>query len=175
MALQWNQTGPKGPAGLPGPQGDPGLQGDPGPPGDRGPPGDPGQAGPSDAYVSYAREILPLGVSIPVKLENLPAGHYLVTATMTPAVNFSALAACVLEPLGANQSLPPGPNNDSQNLSNDPYGIPVTFQTWNEISGGGGMELLCQVSDHGGNQVNDVRIVAIMVGNLHDQTPASPG
>lgn len=42
LAIQWNQTGPQGPAG---PKGDPGPQGPAGPKGDPGPQGPPGSAG----------------------------------------------------------------------------------------------------------------------------------
>jgi hypothetical protein len=71
-ALSWSQTGPQGPQGPTGPQG---------------PKGDTGPAGSNDLYGSYERNVSldasgPSGAQVVVGLNNLPAGTYLIQATI---------------------------------------------------------------------------------------------
>jgi hypothetical protein len=78
-AVEWNQTGPQGPAGPQGPEGAPGPQGEPGPQ------GPPGSATPPDAWLTKA--------SVPgnedgdehtVLTKDLPAGNFAIVASVSP-------------------------------------------------------------------------------------------
>jgi hypothetical protein len=170
-ALQWNQTGPTGPTGATGPQGatgPTGPRGAIGATGPQGPKGDPGQASPTAAYVAYAHlpRFGPSSTPVPVlSLTDLPGGNYIVTATITPQAD-PAGVRCDLEQIGANTLLPPGPDNSTHNVRPSMGDMPITFQTWNRINGGSGMELVCQASS--GGYFRDVRIVAVRVGELHE-------
>ena len=124
-ALDWNQTGPAGPAGPQGPAGPIGLQGPAGPAGLQGPTGPQGPAGPTglqgpagpagvgstywnDSSVSPTSPYRPFGPSDPdfagsgplvarkgVMLAPLPAGNYNVTATLQIAQGGSGRAGPV--------------------------------------------------------------------------------
>jgi hypothetical protein len=82
--IKWNQTGPRGPQGVPGPQGPQGVPGPQGPQGERGP------SGTSQAY-TYLRlynfgagpEVPAIGSSVAsMGSLTLPTGSYLASATV---------------------------------------------------------------------------------------------
>jgi Collagen triple helix repeat (20 copies) len=182
--LEWNQagsvgaTGPTGPAGPTGATGARGHLGPTGPAGTTGATGPQGPTGPSGRLVRpdlplTARPTLRIG-GPPSSLQTAPSsrspsttfpqGIYVVTATLTGAGDLYFGALCVLEPLGANNSLPQGPSNSRHRVG---VGSEITFQTWNDISDGGGMELWCQAPGDAG-VIDNVRIVATPVTELHE-------
>lgn len=71
--IQWNVTGPQGPAGPQGPKGDIGPQG---PQGEQGPPGS------SDVFVDYGHWAIPDGQTDTVATVTLPPGLYTLDASI---------------------------------------------------------------------------------------------
>jgi hypothetical protein len=81
--LDWNQVGPAGPAGPSGPSGATGPTGPQGPKGDTGPQGPAGANGLGHGYYATNTNTVDAeGKDIVVGLSDLPAGSYLVSASM---------------------------------------------------------------------------------------------
>jgi hypothetical protein len=88
-ALDFNQSGPKGDAGIQGPKGNTGAPGSQGPKGDTGPAGAPG---PSTATFASATGVILDVNSTKVVSKNLPAGSWAITATANTTVGISSFA-----------------------------------------------------------------------------------
>lgn len=83
-AINWNQTGPDGPAGQTGPQGAAGAQGPQGPAGPQGPEGPTGPSGTSHGYYvsdGTASRFFSTSPTTIKSIGSLPAGTYVVTST----------------------------------------------------------------------------------------------
>jgi len=89
--------GPAGPSGPAGPAGPPGLAGAAGPAGPQGPEG---PMGPSNAYVAFAASVSldGPGITVTVLTKDVPAGNYVVSASLTfsDAPSSGALASCAV-------------------------------------------------------------------------------
>jgi hypothetical protein len=88
IQISWNQTGPRGPQGVPGPQGPAGIAGPVGPTGPAGPQGEQGPAGPqgpagvSAATFAFTPAPLPIGNELThVLSKGVSAGNWTVVAT----------------------------------------------------------------------------------------------
>lgn len=89
-ALAFNQKGPKGDPGPAGPKGDPGPQGPQGPEGDKGDPGAPGTSTATFAGNSTRVQLAADEVFSKVASKNLPAGSWVVTATVNTTASNSS-------------------------------------------------------------------------------------
>jgi hypothetical protein len=93
--IQWSQTGPKGAQGLTGTNG---AAGPAGPPGAQGPPGANGSS--ADTYwkqgtfTDIPDTPLPASDPVVIGLTNLPAGNYVVDATITLQTLRHTILAC---------------------------------------------------------------------------------
>jgi len=92
-ALNWNQTGAQGPAGPQGPAGAAGAQGPAGPTGPAGPQGATGSSGVSHVYNAINTYTVNEDGHEVVGLSDLPAGPYMVVATVSTSL---AGAGCSL-------------------------------------------------------------------------------
>lgn len=87
IAIQWNQTGPQGPQGIPGPQGVPGPAGPTGPAGPggaQGPAGDPGPQGPPGVNQVYAGHYYSTALGEPTYPLSINGGTDLVALSVPP-------------------------------------------------------------------------------------------
>lgn len=101
---QQGEQGPQGEQGIQGPQGERGPQGETGPAGPEGPRGATGvqgPRGPSDAYTDGPNDVA-IGTShVTVASLDLPAGNYVVSATLganNPSTGTVGLVRCSLQP-----------------------------------------------------------------------------
>lgn len=164
--IQWNQTGPagpQGPTGPTGPQGATGPQGVPGPQGATGPQGvagPPGTNGTSNLYISEKEGYPIRDIRTPEVLNslNLPAGSYLVTATITVFNGDEDLQTldCVLDQTGRVEHLRMFGGTNGQ----------ITITTSLIVSGASAVTLTC-----GGFHIVPARtvITAIPVGTISAQ------
>lgn len=184
IAIQWNQTGPQGSAGL---QGEPGATGPPGPAGPQGPAGPKGDPGSSDAFsVEKANEFaIPTGPPTAVlRLANVPAGKYVILAnivvgnlnsTETVPVNcylgtpveFSPAYSARIDPFNSAAAAA----HTASGASTQTIALTVTTQ----LGAPGDITLLCQSNTGTSSTANGSRrqITAIRVGSLveDDQAP----
>jgi hypothetical protein len=150
--LNWDQTGPAGPQGVPGAQGAPGPKGDP---------------GPSDAYVALAAGpydpvvTLSLGAKVVATL-NLPAGKDLVSAKAWLHIADASNNTCKL-------NLPNGGGFDWQDAETRGaigiYDAPISLMRPYQSASAGQVTLTCW-TDLPGVVAKNAVISAIKVGNL---------
>ena len=158
-SLNWNVTGPSGPTGPQGLQGPAGLQGPPGPSNAFVQKFDPGALG------------FPLSnVPVIVQAVNLPAGNYVVTASLdafsdTAGVGFSA--TCFLVNGSANPVLSGALDTKVAVGSAGEIGNLVLLG-WLQLSAPGAVTLQCY-SGSNSSQVTHSSLGAIQVGSLNAQ------
>jgi|SRR5215204_1392022 len=164
-AIFWSQVGPQG---LPGPQGDkgdPGAQGPAGPQGEKGDSGSQGPRGPSDAYVDKTSGFALDQEFRPVAQLTLPAGKYLVNASMwflNRSETSTALVHCKVppEPFGDSVELLERAANDSDYYETMSFTVPLELESEATVS------VECQSLGGGPVDANSIYMTALQMENM---------
>lgn len=167
--LDWNQTGPKGD---PGPAGPAGPAGPTGPSGPTGPQGPAGASGTSHAYFATDSHTIDVESSTNVHgqvfdtLAGLPAGTYLVWATVTNEPNGNDTSHPLFCWLLGTGGVNPTPNGDGFFVN------PIDSRTMSgqvTLPANGQLTLSCGAADDGAAGENDAygNITALKVDQLN--------
>ncbi|HEY1774568.1 MAG TPA: collagen-like protein [Solirubrobacteraceae bacterium] len=173
-AIQWSQTGPQGPQGIPGPKGATGPQGVPGAQGSTGPAGASGGA--STATFSFTTT--PIGINdddtyTDVLSKDLPAGNWAVSATVNVSETNSSFdpehdeirdVFCQLRNSDNNVI---GSAHDRRGILETDTDSPTLSMNGGETAGanGGNVSLWCQ-SNADGADVDEAQMMFIQVGSI---------
>jgi|SRR5215216_264161 hypothetical protein len=190
--ISWNQLGPQGPPGPQGekgdtgaqgpagpqgekgdpgaqgpagPQGETGAQGPPGPQGEKGDPGPQGPRGPSDAYVDKTSGFALDGEFRPVAQLTLPAGTYVVSASMwflNRSETSTALVHCKVppEPFRDSIELLERAANDSDYYETMSFTVPLELDSETTVA------VECQSLGDGPVDATSIYMTAVQVENM---------
>jgi hypothetical protein len=166
--ISWNQVGPQGPPGPQGDKGDPGTQGPAGPQGEKGDSGPQGPRGPSDAYVDKTSGFALDQEFRPVAQLTLPAGKYVVSASMwflNRSETSTALVHCKVppEPFGDSVELLERAANDSDYYETMSFTVPLEFESETTVS------VECKSLGDGPVDANSIYMTALQVENMTTQ------
>jgi hypothetical protein len=172
--IQWNETGPQGPAGPGGPKGATGPAGAPGPQGLQGPAGPTGPQGPAGISVGYAaiaNQYIPLG-SPTVVAQTAPietAGWYFISASALLFIDYRDNGAACW-PTTADTGIVDGNPGGSSGNAN---GVIVAGETQASItdifyiSSGDAVQLECSSGLNDANTfVNNASLTATLINSV---------
>jgi hypothetical protein len=172
--ISWNQVGPQGPQGEKGdpgpqgpagPQGETGAQGPPGPQGEKGDPGPQGLRGPSDAYVDKTSGFALDQQIRPVAQLTLPAGKYLVSASMwffNRSDTSTAMIHCKVppEPFSDSTEMLERAVNDSDYYETMSFTVPLELESETTVA------VECQNLSNAPVDAISIHLTALQVENM---------
>jgi hypothetical protein len=175
--IQWNETGPQGPAGPGGPKGAIGPAGAPGPQGLQGPAGPTGPQGPAGISVGYAaisNHIIPLGYPT-VVAQTAPietAGWYFISASALLNIDYEDTSGAFCWAAPASTETNDGNIGGSDSHGNQQASITDIFY----VSSGDAVQLDCLSNVNDANTfVNNASLTATLINSVSLISPEARG